>query len=110
MIEYSDFEKVDIRVGTVIEVEDFPEARKPAYKLKIDLGEEIGVKNSSVQVVSNYNSDELLNRQVLAIVNFSPKQIGPFLSEVLVLGVPDEDGECVLLEVKKTVPNGGKIY
>ncbi len=109
-IEYKDFEKVDIRVGRILEVSDFPEARKPAYKLKIDLGEEIGIKNSSAQITINYTKEELTNKLVLCVVNFEPKQIGPFISEVLTLGVPDENGEVVLIEPTGDVPVGGKLY
>ena len=110
MIEYNDFEKVDIRVGTIINVEDFPEARKPAYKLAIDFGPEIGIKKSSVQIVALYNKEELLNRQVMAVVNFLPKQIGPFFSEVLTLGVPNANGDVVLISPLAPVPNGVKMF
>lgn len=107
---YEDFIKLDIRVGKVIEVNDFPEAKKPAYKLTIDLGKEIGIKKSSVQVVKNYKKDDLIGGLVLCVVNFPPRQIGPFLSEVLTLGVPDENGECVLIKPEREVPLGGKLY
>jgi tRNA-binding protein len=110
MIEYSNFEKVDIRVGKVMEVNDFPEARKPAYKLKIDFGGEIGIKSSSVQIVSNYNKEELVGKEVLCVVNFASKKIGSFVSEVLTLGVNDENGNCVLVVPSKNVPIGGKLY
>ncbi|MCK5303751.1 MAG: tRNA-binding protein [Candidatus Heimdallarchaeota archaeon] len=110
MISFHDFEKVDIRVGKVVKVEDFPEARKPSYKLQIEFGEKIGVKKSSAQLVSNYTKEELLNRYVLCVVNFPPRQIGPVMSEVLVVGVPDELGECVLIKPDKDVPLGGKLY
>lgn len=110
MIQFEDFQKVDIRVGKIIEVADFLEARKPAYKLTIDFGEEIGVKKSSVQLVKHYTKEQLVGMQVIAVVNFPPKQIGPFLSEVLTLGLPDENGDVVLLAPMKEVPLGGKMY
>ncbi len=110
MITFKDFEKVDIRVGKIIEVLDFPEARKPAYKLKIDFGGELGTKKSSAQIVSNYSKEELLGKQVLAVVNFPPRQIGPFMSEVLTLGVPDKNNEVVLINPGSDVPLGGKLY
>jgi tRNA-binding protein len=110
MIEYNDFEKVDIRAGTIINVEDFPEARKPAYKLTIDFGPEIGIKRSSVQIVALYKKEDLLNRQIMGVVNFPPKQIGPFFSEVLTLGVPDANGDVVLISPLTLVPNGAKMY
>lgn len=110
MISYDDFVKVDIRVGKVIEVQDFPEARKPAYKLTIDFGPEIGVKKSSVQITKNYTKEELLGKQVMGVVNFPPKQIGPFISEVLTLGVEDEDGSVVLLRPTKEAKLGSKMF
>lgn len=110
MIEYSDFEKVEIRVGQIIEVEDFPEARNPSYKLKIDFGSEIGLKKSCAQLTKNYSKEDLQLRFVLAVVNFPPRQIGPAMSEVLTLGVPDEDGECVLIEPSLGVPIGGRLF
>lgn len=111
MIEFSDFEKVEIRVGKITEVKDFPEARKPAFKLKIDFGEKIGVKQSSVQIVENYSKDGLIGKLVVCVTNFHPKQIGPFISEVLVLGVPDDKGNCVLLQPSLTnVKPGSRIY
>ena len=110
MIAYDDFMKVDIRVGRVIDVADFPEARKPAYKLQIDFGAGLGVKTSSVQATRHYTSAQLLNRLVLAVVNFPPKQIGPFMSDVLTLGVPDPDGAVVLLGVDRDVPVGGRMF
>lgn len=110
IITYSDFEKVDIRIGTIIEVEDFPQARKPAYKLRIDFGPEIGIKNSSAQITSHYTKEELKGRQVLCVVNFPEKQIGPFLSEVLTLGLPDVAGNVVLVSPNISVPNGKKLF
>lgn len=110
MINYSDFEKIDIRVGKIIEVEDFPEAKKPAYKLKIDFGTEIGIKKSSAQIVKHYNKKDLLGKLVIGVVNFPPKQIGPFISESLTLGLPDENGDVVLLIPTKKVPKGGKMF
>ena len=109
-LAFTDFLKVDIRVGRVIDVQDFPEARKPAYKLRIDFGESIGVKRSSAQVTKYYSKEELINRLVLAVVNFSPKQIGPFMSEVLTLGVPDPEGAVVLLTPERDVPIGGRLF
>ena len=109
-ISYDDFAKVDIRVGTIVEVEPFPQARKPAFKLKVDFGPEIGVKRSSAQVVANYKAEALIGRQVAAVVNFPPKQIGPFMSEVLVLGFPDAQDQVVMVGVDLPVPNGGRLY
>jgi tRNA-binding protein len=110
MITYADFERVDIRVGTIIAVEPFPEARKPAFKLKIDFGGNIGVKKSSAQITKHYATDQLVGRQVAAVVNFPPRQIGPFMSEVLTLGFPDEDGGVVLIGPSLNVPDGGKLF
>ena len=110
MITYEDFEKVDIRVGKIIKVEDFPEARKPAYKLHIDFGPEIGIKKSSAQITKRYTKDELIGKLVLGVVNFPVKQIGPFLSESLTLGVPDENGDVVLISPTKGVPIGGRMF
>lgn len=110
MIGWADFEKVDIRTGTIVEAAPFPEARKPAYKLKIDFGEKIGVKKSSAQITKHYRPDDLVGKQVLAVVNFPPRQIGPFMSEVLTLGLPDEEGEVVLAAIDKRVPDGGKLF
>ncbi len=109
-IGFDDFLKVDIRVGTIIEAEPYPEARKPAYKLKIDFGEAIGVKKSSAQITVNYELDELIGRQVAAAVNFPPRQIGKFMSEVLTLGFPDAAGEVVLAAVDRPVANGARLY
>lgn len=110
-ITYDDFVKVDIRVGTIVAVEAFPEARKPAYKLVIDFGEGIGQKRSSVQITEHYpNKQELIGKQVMAVVNFPPKQIGPFVSEVLTLGVPDENGKVILVSPDYKAPNGKKLF
>lgn len=108
MIEWSDFEKVDLRVGTIVDVQDFPEARKPAYKLQIDLGPELGVKRSSAQVTHFYTKEQLLGRQVLCVVNFKPKQIGPYLSEVLTTGFILKEG-VILAVPERSVPNGAKL-
>jgi tRNA-binding protein len=105
-----DFLKLDIRVGKIVDVEDFPEARKPAYKLTIDFGEEIGVKKSSAQIVKHYKKEDLAGRVVLGVVNFPARQIGPFVSEVLTLGVPDEDHEVVLVKPDFDIPLGGKLF
>jgi len=110
MATFADFEKLDIRVGRIVSVEDFPEARNPSYKLKIDFGGEIGVKKSCAQLVSNYPKNDLMGKLVLCVVNFPPKQIGPARSEVLTLGVPGENGECVLVQPEKTVQVGAKVY
>src|ERR1700691_4250784 len=109
-ISYGDFEKVDIRVGTIIAAEPFPQARKPAYKLTIDFGPEIGVKRSSAQLTANYSLDALVSRQVAGVVNFAPRQIGPFMSEVLVLGFPDASGAVVLVAPDKPVANGVRLF
>ena len=109
-ISFAEFENVDIRVGTIIAVELFPEARKPAYKLKIDFGGAIGIKKSSAQITTHYTVETLLGRQVAAVVNFPPRQIGPFMSEVLTLGFPDETGGVVLIGPSQAVPNGGKLF
>lgn len=107
---FDDFLKIDIRTGTILKVDDFPEARKPAWKLTIDFGNEIGVKKSSAQITAHYTKEDLMGKQVLAVVNFPPRQIGPFMSEVLTLGLPDMDGEVVLLSPDQPVPNGGRMH
>ena len=110
MASIEDFNKIDIRVGKIIDVADFPEAKKPAYKLKIDFGSSIGIKKSCAQLVANYSKDELNNKLVLGVVNFPPRNIGSAVSEVLTLGVPDKNGNCVLIQPERVVENGGKIY
>jgi tRNA-binding protein len=110
MISYDDFQKVDIRVGRITRAEPFPEARKPAIKLWVDFGPEIGEKRSSAQITRHYTAEALVGRQVLAVVNFPPRQIGPVRSEVLVLGVPDPDGEVVLIGPGHEVPLGGRMF
>jgi len=111
MVTIEDFQKIDIRVGKIIEVNDFPEARKPAYKLRIDFGDEIGIKNSSVQIVALYTKEELVGKLVLGVVNFPPRKIGPFESEVLTLGVPDKDGKVILITSNKEgAVVGGKLF
>ena len=109
-LSYAEFQRVDIRVGRIVGVDDFPAARKPAYKLRIDFGSEIGVKKSSAQATTYYTKEELLNRLVVAVVNFPPKQIGPYMSEVLTLGVPDGEGGVVLLTPERDVPLGGRMF
>jgi tRNA-binding protein len=108
-ISFSDFLKVDIRVGTILEVEDYPEARKPAYKLQIDFGP-LGIKRSSAQITHHYTKEELKGKQVIAVVNFPPKQIGKFLSEVLTLGLPDAQGHVVLMLPTHSTPNGSRLF
>jgi tRNA-binding protein len=110
MITYDDFTKVDIRAGTITAVESFPEARKPAYKLTIDFGPDIGLKRSSAQITHHYTQEQLLGKQVIAVVNFPPKKIGPFISEVLTLGLPDGQDAVVLCTPTLQVPNGSKLY
>lgn len=109
-IGFDDFLKVDIRVGTIVAVEGFPEARKPAFKLRIDFGSEIGEKKSSAQITEHYAADELLGRQVAAVINFPPRQIGRFMSDVLTLGFPDAEGKVVLIGPSENVPNGGRLF
>jgi len=109
-IGYDDFARVDVRVGTIVAVEPFPEARRPAYKLTVDFGPGIGRRRSSAQITRHYAPDDLIGRQVAAVVNFPPKQIGKVLSEVLVLGFPDGDGEVVLVQPERPVPDGGRLY
>jgi tRNA-binding protein len=110
MIDISDFQKLDIRVGTVTDAKPFPEARKPAVRLWIDFGAELGVRQSSAQITVHYRPDQLIGRQVCAVVNLPPRQIGPVLSEVLTLGMPDENGEVVLIKPDFKIPDGGRLY
>lgn len=110
LIDFDDFLKIDIQVGTIIAAERFPEARKPAFKLKIDFGGDLGVKKSSAQITQNHDVDSLVGTQVLAVVNFPPRQIGPFMSEVLTLGVPDSNGNVMLVRPDRAVPVGGRLY
>lgn len=110
MADAEDFQKIDVRVGVVVEVEDFPEARKPSYKLRIDLGSEIGVKKSCAQLVKNYSKEQLRGRMVLCVVNLPPRQIGSSVSEVLTLGVQDEKDDCVLVVPDGNVPLGSRLY
>lgn len=109
-INFKDFEKVDVRTGRIVEVTNFPEARKPAYKLKIDFGKEIGIKKSAAQITKLYQKEDLIGKQVIAVVNFPPKQIANFISEVLTLGVADEDGNVVLLKPDKDVELGARMF
>lgn len=109
-IDYADFEKVDVRVGRIVDVQDYPEARRPAFKLWVDLGPDIGIKKTSAQVTQNYTHETLKGRLVAAVVNFPPKQIGKYMSEILVLGFPDAAGNVTLISSDKDVPLGGKMY
>jgi len=110
MATIEDFDKLNIRVGKIIEVQDFPQARKPSFKITVDFGGEMGIKKSSAQLVANYSKEALLNKKIFAVVNFPPRQIGSFVSEILILGVPDYDGETILIQPEKDVPVGGKLY
>ena len=110
LVSYDDFARLDIRVGTILRTEDYPEARTPAFKMWIDFGPEIGEKKTSAQVTKHYTHDQLAGRQVAAVVNFPPRQIGKFMSEVLVLGFPDSDGDVVMIGPDQKVPDGGKLY
>lgn len=109
-ISWSDFEKVEFRVGTITEVKDFPEARKPAYKLFIDFGEDIGIKKSSAQITDHYQKEDLKGKQIIAVINFPPKQIGPFMSECLVTGLPDREGKVILISPDQNVRNGVRLF
>jgi len=109
-ISYDDFQKIDIRVGTIVRAEPFLEARKPAFKLWVDFGSEIGERKTSAQITQHYTPEGLLGQQVAAVMNFPPKQIGKFMSEILVVGFPDANGKVVLLEPNRSVPNGGRLY
>lgn len=110
IISFDDFLKIDIRVGTILTAEPFPQARKPAYKLTIDFGPDLGVKKSSAQITQHYTPETLVGRQVAAVVNFTPRQIGPFMSQVLTLGFPDAAGEVVLISPSHKIPDGGKLF
>lgn len=109
-IGFADFQKVDIRVGTIVDVQDFPEARRPAFKVWVDFGPALGTRKTSAQVTKHYTKDDLLGRQVAAVMNFPPKQVGKFMSEILILGFPDSEGDVVLVTPERPVPNGGALY
>jgi tRNA-binding protein len=109
-ISFDDFLKVDVRVGTIVDVQEFPEARQPAFKLWVDFGADMGTRKTSAQITKYYKSEDLIGRQVAAVVNFPPKQVGKFMSEILVLGFPDSDGEVVLIGIDHEVPNGGRLF
>ena len=109
-ITFGDFMKVEIRVGTIVRAEPYPEARQPAFKLWVDFGDALGVKKTSVQITRHYTLEDVVGRQVAAVVNFPPKQIGKFMSEILVLGFPDKDGEVVMIRPDQAVPDGGRLY
>lgn len=110
LVTITDFQKLEIRVGKIIEINDFPEARKPAYKLTIDFGPTIGIKKSSAQITENYSKESLVNQQILCVTNFPPRQIGPFISEVLTLGVPSENNSVILIQPNKPTPLGGMVF
>jgi len=110
MAAYDDFQKIDIRVGKIIDVEDFPEARKPLYRIKVDFGQEVGIKQSAVGATHNYSKEQLRGKLILGLVNMPPKQIGPFSSEFLTLGVSDEENHCILVSPDKKVPLGGRLF
>lgn len=109
-ISFDDFLKVDVRVGTIVDVQEFPEARQPAFKLWVDFGADIGTRKTSAQITKHYAAEDLIGRQVAAVLNFPPKQVGKFMSEILVLGFPDSDGEVVLIGIDHEVPNGGRLF
>lgn len=110
IIEWSDFEKIHLVAGTIVDVKDFPEARRPAFKVKVDLGEEIGIKKTSAQITSHYSKAELIGRQVICVTNFGPKQIGKFMSEILITGFPDNNGNVVLASIDQEVKNGSRLF
>ena len=109
-ITFDDFQKVDIRVGSIVEALPFPEARTPAFKLRVDFGADVGIKKTSAQITAHYRLEDLVGRQVAAVVNFPPKQIGKFMSEVLILGFPDANGDVAMIQPDRLVPNGGRLY
>ncbi len=110
IIEWKDFEKIQLVSGTIVEVDDFPEARRPAFKVKVDLGEKIGIKKSSAQITTHYSRAQLIGKQVICVANFSPKQIGKFMSEVLITGFPDENGNVILASIDQSVKNGSHLF